>query len=434
MGVERYPRSPVVAITPLLVLLILAVVVVIAARRIRLPYTVALIALGFAIGLFGSAVGFTPLSSSVQSLLAPNLFFDLILPPIIFEAALHVNFRLLRRRAGLVLFLVFVGVIFTTLFTGIVVAALTSFSLVVALLLAAILSPTDPVAVVDLFRRVHVPDELSTIVESESLLNDAVGVVLFLVLLGLVRTGTADPLSAAAQFGYMTLGGVAVGLLVAGAVYVLHRQLSDPTVETAVSVVAAYGSFLAANALGTSGIVACAISGIAVGTFVVPRAMNAQSRDAMHVFWSVIVYIANSLVFLSMGLLFALSQLRNYLGLIVVVAAVMWLGRILFVYIHRPLSVPGRSRLPDTWYNVIAISGVRGVIPVVLALSLLSDPPPLPPGTLDAVVASVIGVAFVTMVVGNLAAEWYVVHSFGGAPSRRGGAGSPGDPGGGGLA
>jgi CPA1 family monovalent cation:H+ antiporter len=404
-----------IQVTPILVLLVLAILVVIVARRLHIPYTIALVLLGFGIGLLGVETGYIPLTSSVAGLLAPGLFFNLLLPPIIFEAAIHVNYRLLRRRAGLILFLVFVGVIFTTLFTGFVLADLAILPLTAALLLAAILSPTDPIAIVDLFRRLRVPEELATIVESESLLNDAVGVILFVVLLQIIETGTASPLGTVAQFGLLTLGGLAIGLLVGGAVYLLHRQLNDASVETAVSVVAAYGSFLLANAVGASGIISCAIAGIAVGTWVAPRAMEQEVRNSMAVFWNVVVYIANSVIFLAMGLIIAMRDLLDYVGLILGVTAILTLGRALFVYVHAPVA--GRlkdraARLPESWYNVIAISGIRGAIPVVLALELLTAHTGLSSGTVRTIVSTVLGVALVTILVGNITADWYVKRSF----------------------
>lgn len=412
-----------VAITPLLVLLVVAALIVLIAKQLRVPYTVALLLLGLGIGLAGSVVGFTPLESAVRELLSPGLFFDLILPPIIFEAALHVKFPLLRRRAGLILSLAFLGVIFTTLFTGTLVAYVTALPIAAAFLLAAILSPTDPIAIVDLFRRLRVPEELSTIVESEALLNDAAGVILFVVLLQLIRTGTTDPLFAAGQFAFLTLGGVAMGLAVAGLVYLLHRELHDPAVETALSVVTAYGAFLLAQAIGASGIIACAIAGVAVGSYVAPRAMDPEVRHSLFDFWSVIVYVANSLIFLAMGIVIAHSQVLAYLGLIAAVVVVMTVGRAAFVFLHRPLSVRGRTRLPPSWYHIIAISGIRGAIPVVLALSLLTTSTGLGSSSVDAIVASVLGVAFVSIVAGNLVADWYVKRAF---PGPAGG--TPGVP------
>jgi CPA1 family monovalent cation:H+ antiporter len=404
-----------ISITPLLVLLMIAILVVIVARRIRIPYTIALVALGFAIGVGGIQTGYPVLGASVQALFAPGLFFNLLLPPIIFEAALHVNYRMLQRRAGFVLSLVFIGVVFTTFFTGVLVAYVTVLPLMGALLLAAILSPTDPIAIVDLFRHLKVPEELSTIVEGEALLNDATGVILYVVLLGAVTTGTVNPVVAVGQFSVLILGGVLVGLFVGGAIYLLHRHLHDRAVETAASVVAAYGSFLLADALGASGIIACAIAGIAVGTWVAPRAMDLELRHTVTVFWNVVVYIANSIVFLSMGLLFALTSLVDYLGLIAIVTVVMTAGRAVFVYLHRPMAPTGEGfggPLPSSWYNVIAISGIRGAVPVVLALSLLVTPTSLPPDTVRAIVATVLGVAFVSIVAGNVGADWYVKRHF----------------------
>lgn len=403
------------SIAAFLVLLLLAVVAVVVATRFRVPYTIALVALGFVIGLLGQQLGLARLSGSVTTLFSPTLFFDILLPPIVFEAAIHVRFPVLRARAGMVLFLVFVGVVFTTFFAGFLVSYLTAFPLIAALLLAAILSPTDPVAVIDLFRRLKVPEELSTIVESESLLNDAVGVVLFVLLLGILQSGTWSPFGITIRFAELVLGGVAIGLLVAGGVYLLHRRLQDPAVETALSVVAAYGSFLLATDVGASGIVSTAIAGIAVGTFVAPRAMGPEARNSLTVFWSVVVYITNSVIFLAMGLLFAVSRIANFLPLIFVVFLTLFLGRAIFVYAHRPIAsaIAGPTgRLPTVWYNVITLAGIRGAIPIVLALSLLTTPTGLAPGTLDALVAAVLGVAFVSIVFGNVSSDWYVKRHF----------------------
>jgi monovalent cation:H+ antiporter, CPA1 family len=408
-----------IQLTPVLLLLVISILIVIVARRLHVPYTIALVILGFGLGTVAVETGYIPLTSSVSDLLAPGLFFDLLLPPIIFEAALNVNFRLLRRRAGLILFLAFVGVVFTTLFTGALLAYLTVLPLIAALLLAAILSPTDPIAIVDLFRRLRVPEELATIVESESLLNDATGIILFVVLLQVAKTGVVNVAGTSEQFALLVLGGTAIGLLVAGLVYLLHRQLNDPMVETAITVVAAYGSFLLANAIGASGIISCAIAGIAVGTWVAPRAIQGPARQSIAVFWAVIVYIANSLIFLAMGVVLALRDLADYVALILGVYAILSVGRALFVYVHAPVASRMKdtsARLPNSWYNVIAISGIRGAIPVVLALELLTTPTGLSPATVQAVVATALGVSLVSIVAGNITADWYIVRTFPPAP------------------
>lgn len=396
---------------PILVLLLAATILVVVSAHLRLPYTVLLVILGVVLGWVSLHVEIPALTSSAAGLFTPEFFFGLLLPPVVFEAGIHVDVRLLRRRAPLILFLVLVGVLFTTLFTGVVVSLVVGLPIGVAVLLAAILSPTDPIAVVDLFRRVRVPEELATIVESESLLNDGIGVVLFLVVLAFLQTGHLTLVSAIGEFLWLSGGGVLVGVAVAAAAYLLHRQLEDPAAETALTVVVAYGTYLLATLLGTSGIVATAVAGIGIGAWVIPRAMNDSVRQAVVSFWKVVVYIVNSLVFLSMGLLLNVTGLFRTLGLTLLVFGLLLAGRSLFVYAHRPLARAFRGRdgpLPDRWYPVITLAGVRGVIPVVLALSLLGTSLPVASGTTAEVVATVLGVAILSVVANNFAEMWYI--------------------------
>jgi CPA1 family monovalent cation:H+ antiporter len=413
------------AFGPLLLLLVIAIAVVVASSRLRFPYTAALVLLGITIGFLGQQVPLLGLAHQGTSLFSPELFFYVLLPPIIFDAGLHIDFRLLRTRAPFILFLVFVGVLVTTLLTGFVVAWLVGIPILAALLLAAIVSPTDPIAVVDLFRRRQVPAELSTITESESLLNDATGVIAFVVILGVIGSGTWNVVGSVEEFAWLIVGGVAVGLLVAGGTYLLHRQLHDAAVETAVSIVAAYGSYLLASDIGASGIIAVAIAGIAVGTWVAPRTIAPEVRASVGTFWNVVVWVDNSMIFLAMGLLVAPSDIIEHLPLVLLVLAIIYTGRAAFVYVHRPLSralVGPQAQLPTTWYNVLTLSGIRGAIPVVLALSLLTSSTSLSPGVVQTIVGVVVGVAAISVVGGNLAASAYVTRRF--APS----AVAPDDP------
>ncbi|MDE1819497.1 MAG: cation:proton antiporter [Euryarchaeota archaeon] len=403
------------SLLPFLLLLVLAVAVVAASKWVKVPLTIALVALGILLGLLSETSWLGPTLAGVASIFTPSVFFDLLLPPIVFEAAIHVNFRALRSRAATVLFLVFVGVVLTAIFTGEALVLVGLLPLGAALLLASILSPTDPIGIVDLFKRIRVPQELSTIVESESLLNDAVGVILFTLVLTVVATGRVELLPAVEQFFWLIGGGAAIGLLVAGGVYVLHRELHDPAVETALTVVAAYGSYLIASSVGASGIVSTALAGIAVGTFVAPRAMDPEVRQSVVVFWNVVVYIDNSVIFLAMGLLFAVSSLEGFLPLILLTFALLFVGRALSVYAHIPFATlsSGRDhRLPREWYHVLTLSGIRGALPVVLALGLLHTSTGLPTSTVHVVVAGVLGVALLSIVTGNIVADRYVARTF----------------------
>ncbi|MCL4324827.1 MAG: cation:proton antiporter [Candidatus Thermoplasmatota archaeon] len=404
-----------VALAPYLILLLVAILVVVLAAKLRFPYTIALVLLGAGLGVVAQWQGWLNVIGGANNILTPDLFFYILLPPIIFEAGLHVNYRNLRARAPFILFLVFVGVLFTTFFTGFLIASFLAIPLAVALLLAAILSPTDPVAVVDLLHRLKVPGELSSIVESESLLNDAVGVILFVIVLQFINNGNVTLEFAVLHFLWLAGAGVGVGALAALLVYFLHRRLDDPAVETALSVVLAYGTFLVAQDIGASGIAATAIAGIAVGTWVAPRTMGPQVQYSLGTFWKVVVYITTSVIFLSMGLIFAISNVMDFLGLILLLLVLLFVGRALFVYAHRPLArifVGRKAQLPQPWYGVLTFAGIRGAIPIALAFTLVATSSNLTSGQLHMIISAVIGVAIFSVVVGNIISEWYVHRHF----------------------
>ncbi len=406
-------------LVPILLLLLAAVGLVIVSQRIRFPYPIVLVAFGVGLGLIATYTPNLGLSGAASAFLTPTLFFDVLLPPIVFEAALHIDFRRLRSRLPMVLYLALIGVVFITVFTGALVSYVAAVPIAVALVLAAILAPTDPVVVIGLFRRLRVPKQLSTIVESESLFNDAVGVSLFIVFLTFIQSGNLAVTRGVLQFLWQIGGGLMIGLLAAGGVYLLHRRLNDPAVETALTVVLAFGTSLLANNLivdgvGASGIVATATAGIAVGTYIMPRAMDPATQQSVNTFWNIVVYAVTSIVFISMGLLIPLSGLLPFIPLILLVFALLFLGRTLFVYGHEPLSILLRRRsavLPGPWYNTIALAGVRGAIPMVLALSLLASSTP-PSAEVTTVVSVVLGVALISIVVNNLTSEWYVKRKF----------------------
>jgi CPA1 family monovalent cation:H+ antiporter len=403
----------------LLGFLLLALGIAAVLARTRVPYTLGLVLLGLGMGALATVVPYGGLAPSARALLSPTLFFDLLLPPIVFEAAIHVELGFLRARIALVLFLVLVGVVFTTLFTGYVVGALTALPLVAAVLLAAILSPTDPVAVVALFRRLRVPPELATLVESESLLNDAVGVIVVVVLLGTLTGGPVAPAAIALRFLWLVVGGIAVGLAAAALVQLAHRYLLHTPALVALSVAAAYGSFLGAALIGASGILAAVLAGLAVGHWVVPKRPVSELRSTLTSFWSAVVFLDNAVIFLALGLLFGLANLLPVLPLILLVFAVLMAGRALFAYAHRPLARrlegPG-AVLPDAWYRLLTVAGVRGALPVVLVLSFATTTTRLSSGTTSTIETTVLGVVLLSLVVNNLATELLALRTFPEAP------------------
>ena len=402
-----------VSFNDIIVLLVVAMAIAIVSYRLRIPYSIGLVLFGLLVGAVGlGAPSFAGIAGQT-GLFSSDTFFGILLPPLIYEAALHVNYVLLRSRLWLILAFAFFGVIVTTIVTGILFSAFTAIPLVFALLVGAILSPTDPVAVVDLFKRVSVPAQLSTIIESESLLNDAVGIVAFATILDVVRQGSFSIVGTLGNFSILVLGGLAVGLVFAGLSYFPHKYVDDPNIETVFSLVMAYGSFHVAEAIGGSGIISVVVTGIVMGTWVIPRTMSKEVQDTLFSFWSVVACIANSIIFLSMGLLVNLFGVLQNLPVILLVFAFVTLARASFIYFHLPLSGLSRvSRLPLTWYNTLTLAGVRGAIPIVLALTLSTTVLPIPSGIRSTVVSVVIGVAILSATVQSAVAGWYVKKTF----------------------
>src|SRR5437870_4644188 len=158
-------------------------------------------------------------------LFSSDIFFEILLPPLIYEAAIHVNYGLLRSRVWSILAFAFIGVILSTIITGLLMTSFTGTPFVFAILVGAILSPTDPVAVLSLVKRVKLPEQLSTIIESESIVNDAVGIVVFTSVLSIIGRGSFDLLPSFASFGYLVLGGLIIGMGFAALGYYIHRYI-----------------------------------------------------------------------------------------------------------------------------------------------------------------------------------------------------------------
>jgi CPA1 family monovalent cation:H+ antiporter len=399
----------------IIVLLVIAVAIAIVSNRLRVPYSISLVVFGVVLSLAASLFPILGRVSGQGGLFSEDVFFGILLPPLIYEAALHINFRSLRSRLRLILFFTFIGVIVSTILTGLIVSALTGISIVFALLLGAILSPTDPIGVIELFKRTRVPEQLSITVEAESLLNDGVGIVVFVAVSQEIQLGNFQLIASIQEFAFLAGGGLGLGLLFGGLAYVLHRRVDDPNIETVLSVVMAYGSYNAATTLGVSGIICTAVVGIATGTWVMPKAISEASRTTLLSFWNVAVYIVNSLIFLSMGLLVDLIRVFQIIPLIAVVLIFLTLARVAFVYGSLPLSrLLSRESIgtPISWYNVLVLSGVRGAIPIVLALSLFQSSLPIPPDTKELIVSIVIGTAVLSITLQNVVASWYVKRTF----------------------
>ena len=348
-------------------LLGLAMAVAIVARRLRLPYTVGLVLTGLALALARVDVGLE---------LTHEIVFDLILPPLLFEAALNLHWRELKRDLPPMILLAILGVVLggAVVSAGLVYGL--SWPLQPALAFGALISATDPIAVIALLRETGAKGRMALLIESESLLNDGVAAVLF----SLATLGGGLPSAGVALggLGWIAGGGVAVGALAAGAALLIAGRTEEHTVETAITAVAAYGAFLAAERMGASGVLATVTAGLLLGNLGVLAeqhsafSLSAQGREFVLAFWEFSAFLANSLVFLLIGL--ALAHVG--LGLDwrpAAIIALALIGRAAAVYLVSALFAFSRWRLPLAEQHFLVWGGLRGALALALALTLPRD-------------------------------------------------------------
>jgi CPA1 family monovalent cation:H+ antiporter len=382
-------------------LLLAAILVALAARRLRLPYTVGLVAAGVALALMRLQTG---------ALLTHDLILRLILPPLLFEAALLMPWPELRRDLPVVLALSTLGVVIATATVTWGMVAWLRWPLAPALILGVLISATDPVSVIALFKDLGLTGRLRFLVESESLMNDGVAAVLFAVVLAWVNAGPGagavhaiPPTFIAAQFLLTAGGGAALGLACGAAAIAMAGRTADHLVETALTLVAAYGSFYLADFLHASGVLATVTCGILMGNLGILRGdaeptISAQGRQAVLGFWDFAAFLMNSLVFLLIGLVVAGLKLTSlYPATMAAIIGLVLLGRALTVYPICLVFRGSRLAVPMAAQHVLWWGGLRGALGLALALSL---PETLP--WRDDILIATFGVVIFSVVVQGL--------------------------------
>jgi CPA1 family monovalent cation:H+ antiporter len=351
-------------------LLVVAIFVAIVARRIRLPYTVGLVVAGVGLALARVETGVT---------LTHEFIFDLILPPLLFEAALAIHWTELRRDALPVLTLAMLGVVISAVVVAVGMAKLVSWPVPSALVFGVLIGATDPVAVIAMFTDTGLKGRLRLLVESESLLNDGVAAVLFALVLGWMQASGGEattPMKVAQALVLTSGGGIAMGLLCGGAAIMVAGRTVDHLVETALTMVAAYGSFLAAEFFHLSGVLATVAAGLLMGNLGVlgepkQNSLSSRGRESVLAFWDFAAFIANSMVFLLIGVTDGGIPFGS-LGVIALVTAIslVLIGRALSVYPLCLIFAGSRWAIPIRQQHVLWWGGLRGALALALALAL----------------------------------------------------------------
>lgn len=407
--------------TVVITLLLIAIIASMTLRHLKMPYTVGLVLTGFIFSSF-IAPNISVLHSFDGLTPSSDIILYLFLPPLIFESAIALNTRLLSRNLFPILGLAIAGVVISAVIIGLLVSHLFAIPLLFALLFGALISATDPVAVITLFKEIGVPKRLQILVEGESLLNDAAAIVLFQLVLSLIGASLLSErislFNTSLQFTSTVItsfiGGIAVGALIGILlIVVLKKTPLHSHIHQTATLVAAYLSYLISDHIcGFSGVVAVVVCGC-VAARAASDWLGPARRDELTRFWEYIGFLANSLIFLVVGIAIAsLQDLSIFLngavvGIILLIIVVTF-SRIIPVFgifglynLFTPRTVPFSYQMITFW------GGIRGAVAIALSLSLH---PSLP--YRDAIVAFSVTIVLYTVLVQGLTIA-PLIHYFG---------------------
>ena len=338
----------------------LATVLGLVSRRARmLPYPVVLAGAGIVVGLLPGEQ-------------LPHIGADVILlafvPGLVFEAALTLDLPELRRRLMPVGLLATAGVAATVLLIGTLTHWLLGFSWASGMLLGSILAATDPIAVVTLLRQIKAPAGLAAILEGESLFNDGTGVAVFSAVLATIIAGQPSFGDATLRFVEIGLGGAVIGVGVGFLGVALMRAAEDAPLEILATLVIAYGSYLAADIVHASGIVAVVVAGVVIARY--GSTTGKLHGTQLLGFWNLLAFVLNAILFILVGAALPASKLLPVAGLVIAAFVIMLVTRAVPVYGLLTALDWRAISIPWPWRHLTFWAGLRGALSVALALSV----------------------------------------------------------------
>ncbi len=389
-------------------LLLVAALTLAMAKRFNIPFTVALVVVGMALSwLAGRFPEWLGIVDGFR--ISPGIILYVFLPTLIFESAYNLDARLLRGNLSIVLLLAIPGLLISTAIIGGIVSAATGIALTAAFLLGAILSATDPVAVIALFKSLGAPKRLTVLVEGESLFNDATAIVLAnilaaVLLQGAVSMGVVG--DGILEFLQVFVGGLAVGWFLGVLTgWALGKVESDPFIEITLTTIVAYFSFLLAEELlHLSGVMATVGAGLVLGGWGRVK-VSLPVRTYLEHFWEYMAFVATALIFLMLGLRMEFGSLWEARDVLFWVILAMLVSRAVVVYGLMPLvgRLPGEGAVDLKYRTVIYWGGLRGAIALAIVLSLEANP------ATDSFVVLVTGAVLFTLLVQGLSIKPLVV-------------------------
>jgi monovalent cation:H+ antiporter, CPA1 family len=369
------------------IVLLLAITLTIAliSQRLRLPYTLILVVVGL-------VLGFIHILPRLH--LSPDTVLYIFLPALLFEGAWSVDFAALRADWVPIFVLAVPGLFMSLGIVAVVVHWGVGLAWLLALLVGSMISPTDPVAVIALMRQLGVPDRLRSIVEGESLFNDGMSTTSFTIILEILLDQIGHQPAPAVwlivlQSFWLPAGGIALGALVGFIAVRLSRRIDDFLIETTLTFSVAYGVYVLGEVLDTSGLLAVVTAGLMMGTYGRRVGMSSQVSVMAGHTWEFAGYIANSLLFLLLGIQIGAENFPSELPAIGWTVLGVIVGRVAMIYAFLPAAGVVMRRLsrrwgighftpiPRSWNPLLLLSGLRGALSLALVLSLPSAVPQL---------------------------------------------------------
>ncbi|MEG4273458.1 MULTISPECIES: sodium:proton antiporter [unclassified Microcoleus] len=376
-----------------IVLLLIATVVALVTQRLRIPYVTGLVLAGLPITeVFSRRIG-----------LDPSLVLNLFLPILIFEASINTDISRLRSTFKPIALLAGPG----SIFSSAIIAVLVKFGLgldwIPALLIGVILANTDTVSMIAVFKEIRVPSRLSTIVEGETLFNDAAALISFNLVLVIYATGSLTAVQGVKELLVVALGGAVVGGVLGYLSVPIFVRLNDPLSSLLLTVALALGTFQIGQFLGVSGAVAVVITGLVFGNIGLPRSSSASDRITLLSFWEYAGFGVNTFIFLLIGIEINPLTLWRILPSILFVILAYQLGRILSVYLFLAALRWFDRPIPLRWQHILVLGNIKGSLSMALAVAI-----PLNLPGRDNIIALVFGAVLFSLVGQGLSLPWMV--------------------------
>jgi len=395
-------------INPFILIFAIASIVAILAKQIRFPYTITLVLAGIAVAVLGLEAPFE---------LGYDLIFHILLPPLLFEGALHMRLSHLRDNAKIILLLVLPGLLGSVFLVSFMLNIMfPAIPFIFMLLLAAIVIPTDPATILAFYREMKVPHKLRSIVEGESVFDDGLAIVFWNVIVVIIIASALGGTGAVLVEGHHILEGIGqflklsfLGIVLGGVMgyiaYMIIRKINDKFTEIMITVILAFGVFAFAEVLGGSGVFAVVISGLILGNYGTRFAMAPSTRMSLISFWSFLAFAVNSLLFILIGMSITWSDIWANLGLIAITILVLWMARAIMIFLTGRIINRKEKAISKKWQIIMWWGGLRGAIPIAMALSIplfLDNAGTIPFPYRDTILAVTFGVVLGTLLIQGL--------------------------------